>query len=468
MSNNKYIRLVLDMAIFTIGTVLTKLVQFLLMPLFTTYMTTEAYGVAELTNNMSELLFPIVTLCIYEAAFRYVVGSKFSREEIISSSIKIVSFSALIGAVIVIISNLFIHYEYAIYLYIILYAYSFRMLVAYYVRGKGYSKLFAMSGIVNAVFLAAFSYIFIVELNWDVKGYLLAIAFSYFSSMLFLFIGGKLYKEIKFGTRTSEVSRELLRYSSPLIIYNVGYWLTTMVGRYILLWNTDISTVGVYAAVIKMASVINMLQQAFYAAFQLNTSREYESKDKENYFSNIFRLYAICILMFGSVILCSTPILAHFTLKQDFYSARVYLPLILFVAIIDCLFCFYKTMYTTYKFTKKAVPSMLVGTVVNIVVCVLTAKKFGIWGICVASLLCYVSQAVYRIIDVRSFVNVKCDWKIVIPCICALFGQVILLTYESTFNFFMACCISIVIFVTSFICYRRDLTNILKRVLGKS
>lgn len=199
------------------------------------------------------------------------------------------------------------------------------MLIAYYVRGKGYSKLFAVSGIINAVFLAIFSFLFLVLLKWDVKGYLLAIAFSYISSMVFLFVGGRLYKEIKFSIKTKAVTKELLRYCTPLIIYNVGYWITTMSGRYILLWSTDASTAGVYAAVIKMASVINMLQQAFYAAFQLNTSREYESTDKEEYFSNIFKLYAACILMFGSIILCFSPAFGeNYAKKRVLYSQGVF------------------------------------------------------------------------------------------------------------------------------------------------
>lgn len=107
MSKNRYVRLIVDMGVFTVGTVLTKLVQFLLMPLYTTYMNYRSICVAELTNNMSELLFPIVTLCIYEAAFRYVIGSKYSKEEILTSSIKVLSLSSLAGAIIVIFSQLF-------------------------------------------------------------------------------------------------------------------------------------------------------------------------------------------------------------------------------------------------------------------------------------------------------------------------------------------------------------------------
>ena len=44
VSSNKYRTLLSDIMIFIIGTVLAKAIQFILMPLYTTYMSTEAYG----------------------------------------------------------------------------------------------------------------------------------------------------------------------------------------------------------------------------------------------------------------------------------------------------------------------------------------------------------------------------------------------------------------------------------------
>lgn len=462
MTQNKYYRLVMDMMVFVVGTVLAKAVQFLLMPLYTTYMSTEAYGVAELTNNLSEFFFPIVTLCIYEAVFRFTVGSQFKKEEVISVSIRILSLSAIAGAIILAVSKVFFHYRYAGYLYFILYMYSFRMLIAYYIRGKGYAKVFAASGIVNAVFLAFFNYLLLVKLGWDVDGYLLSIGFSYMASAVFLFAGGKVYADLTRCAGMKKVGRELLNYSMPLIIYNIGYWLTTMSGRYILLWSEGASAAGKYAAVVKLAAVINMFQQAFYAALQLNTSREYESADKETYFTNIFRLYSSVILASGSVILAVSPILAGLTLRKDFYDAKKYLSIVLFIAIIDCMFCFYKTMYTTFKLTGRAVPSMILGAAVNIVVGVITVKQYGIWGICLASLLCYASQIIYRIVDVNRFVKIKCSWKYIIPGVFLLLLQSLLLAEGSVYAVLLSAMIAVSVVSVSMIVNRTDIMKIWK------
>lgn len=459
MSDKKYMLLITDMMIFVIGTVMTKVIQFLLMPLYTTYMSTEAYGIAELTNNMSELFFPIITLCIYEATFRFVIESKFSKEEILTASIKILFISFLISFIVLIIINSFFSYKYVLYFYFILYSYSLKMLLLYYVRAKGYSKLVASSGIIEAIFLAIFNVVFLLFLKLAVTGYLLAIGFAYLLSVIYLFTRGQAYKEINLNLQTNIITKELLAYSVPLIMYNVGYWLSLMSGRYILLWKTDASIAGTYAAVIKIAAVINMLQQAFYAAFQLNTSRAYEDDRKEEYYSIIFNLYSSIVLCLGSIIICFAPLLATFTLKNQFYSARVYLPLILFTAILDCIFCFYKTMYTTYKLTRRAVPSMIIGAIVNIFVCLVTVTKFGIWGICAANFLCYIYQAIYRVFDVKKFINLNCNWKIILVNIFIMCIQVILLSLNEVIYIKISWSLAALIFIINIIVYNKAYYN---------
>lgn len=48
-----------------------------------------------------------------------------------------------------------------------------------YIRGNGKSKIFAMSGVVNAISLSIFNVIFLVILKTGENGYLLSIGLSY-------------------------------------------------------------------------------------------------------------------------------------------------------------------------------------------------------------------------------------------------------------------------------------------------
>ena len=92
---DKYKTLVSDTAIFALGNLLIKLIQFFLLPLYTIYMSTAEYVVAELTNNLAELLLPIFSFCIYEATFRYVMDKGISEKSVLYNSLLLLIINSL-------------------------------------------------------------------------------------------------------------------------------------------------------------------------------------------------------------------------------------------------------------------------------------------------------------------------------------------------------------------------------------
>lgn len=417
---NEYRRLASDIFTFIMGTVLTKAIQFILMPLYTGYMTSDAYGIAELTNSLAELFFPIATLCIYEAAFRYAVDPEFEDSKLIAAVIRVMIISLCMGLIVTLTGRIVFGYPYAVYLFFILYAYSIRMCMAYYVRGKGFTKVFAMSGVVNALSLFVFNIVFLVILRTEVKGYLISIGLSYCVSALYLLIKGRIVHRIHLHADSGSDLNILLRYCIPLIFYNVLYWFTTISGRYLLMWFTDSSTAGKYVAAIKIAAVINVIQQAVYAAFQLNSARMYGEKGKEIYYSHIINLLISIYCTFGAFIVCLTPFLAQITLKNDFYSAGCYLPVIMLAALINCISSLLGTMYSVYKKTQRMVGVSIAGAIVNTGVGLALTPLWGVWGICIASVCCYSCQTICKFFDIRKFCKIRYNYRLIITDILIL------------------------------------------------
>lgn len=468
MEKVKYVNLAKDMMIFVLGIVLSKLVQFFLMPVYTTYLSVDDYGIAELTNNFAEFLFPIATLCIYEAAFRYAIDKNYSKNKIITESFRFVTLTLIIVACLMFVMYCFYPYKYMILLYIILVSYSYKTLILFFIRGEGYSKYFAVSGVVGALILGVATYFFVVFLKADISGYIISISLSHIISTLYIIVKCKVYKQIRFSFKFDFILlKDMLQYSSPLVIYNIGWWLNTISGRYILLLCLNPFSAGVYTAAVKISAVINMAQQAFYSAFQLNNAKQIENKDKDVFFSKSFKIYSAGILIFGSIILSFVEILADITLKKDFNMAKQYLPIILLTAILECLFCFFKTMYTTFKITQKATVSMIVGSIVNLSVSLLLVKELEIWGVCIATLLCSISQSIYRIYDIKKIVSIKCYWSIINVSIILLCLQVYLWKnaeyYSLYFNFFITLAIAII----NYRCCKEDLHDIFEFIVGK-
>lgn len=181
-----------------------------------------------------------------------------------------------------------------------------------------------------------------------------------------------------------------------------------------------------------------MIQQAVYAAFQLNSSRIYTESNKELFYSEVINVFISIYCVFGALVVCLTPLLAKITLKKDFYSAGCYLPAIMLAAIINCISSVIGTMYSTYKQTQKMVGVSIVGLLVNMGIGIILTPVIGIWGVCVASVCCYACQLVYKYFDVGKFCKINYQWKYTVPDIILLLFIVFIMSANIPYNVWIA------------------------------
>ena len=68
-------------AIISIGKMGTQVVNFLLLPLYTAKLTTEAYGNFDYVTTIAFFLVPLMTLLMEESMFRFLIDSKTDKEK---------------------------------------------------------------------------------------------------------------------------------------------------------------------------------------------------------------------------------------------------------------------------------------------------------------------------------------------------------------------------------------------------
>ena len=78
---NREKQLVKNTVIITIGKICTQMISFFLLPLYTSILTTEEYGVVDLLNTLVSLFIPIVTFQIEQAVFRYLIDARNDEEK---------------------------------------------------------------------------------------------------------------------------------------------------------------------------------------------------------------------------------------------------------------------------------------------------------------------------------------------------------------------------------------------------
>ncbi len=84
-----------NMAIFTIGSFVSKLLVFFLVPFYTSILTESEYGIADVMQSSLLLLVPLLSINAGEAALRYGLEYTDDRDIIFLYGIKRVSFSII-------------------------------------------------------------------------------------------------------------------------------------------------------------------------------------------------------------------------------------------------------------------------------------------------------------------------------------------------------------------------------------
>lgn len=113
--NSKYKILVSNTVIFAIGNILVKFMPLLLMPLYTSVLTTSQYGVAELLNNIIEIIFPLASLCIVEALYRFSIEENANHYVLFTNTVFIMILGNSIVGIASIVWYFVFKYEHALY-----------------------------------------------------------------------------------------------------------------------------------------------------------------------------------------------------------------------------------------------------------------------------------------------------------------------------------------------------------------
>jgi O-antigen/teichoic acid export membrane protein len=83
---SKYTRLLSNTAILGAGTFVSKVLVFLLMPLYTALLSAEQFGTADILTQTANLLIPLAALGITDGLFRFTLDADAERRKRIFSS----------------------------------------------------------------------------------------------------------------------------------------------------------------------------------------------------------------------------------------------------------------------------------------------------------------------------------------------------------------------------------------------
>lgn len=411
---NKYKKLLSNTLIFGIGTFSSKVMVYLLMPLYTALLSKAEYSTADLITQAANLLMPLAAIGMYDGIFRFAIDAGEKKKEVYSSGMAVLLLGSVVFTLLSPILWQFDYFEgYNWLIVVFVITANLQCAVSFYVRGLGYTKMYALQGIINTALNIALNVIFLVCFDMGVLGYVLSVVVANVLVTLFLIVAMKLWRDFDIKLVTKETVVAMLKYSVPLIPNTVFIWVNSVANRFIVAHFCGNDVNGLFAAALKIPTAITLLTTIFTEAWQLSAVTDADDNGRGSFYSSVFKSYLGLICMAGSALIALSKVFTVLLMDASYYDAWQYMPTMIISTVFLSLATFMGSVYLVKKKSVMSLVTSMTGAAVNILITVLLipafAEKFNLivaaQGAAFGSIAGYLAVYLIRAINAQSYVK---------------------------------------------------------------
>ena len=413
--NKKNRFLLKNIVLFTLGSFGSKILSFLFVPLYTSVLSTTEYGSVDLITSTASLLIPVFLLSIFDATLRFGMDSKYKKEDVLSTSLNI----AMKGSLILIICVIFlsttnlinISNVYLVYLCIYFILNALNQILNLYLRTKNKAVVIAMSGVLCTFVTCIMNVGLLLIFKLGIIGYIISNTFGILLQNIYQLFAGKVYKDIRFR-KYNDLSKPMIKYSSPLIANSISWWINNASDRYILTLLRGVAANGIYSVSYKIPTILSMFQGIFYNAWSISAISEFDQSDEDGFIGSNYSIYSFISLLICSIILVLNIPLAKFLYRGDYFNAWECVPFLLMGTVFSGISQFEGSLFAAVKNTKSVAKTTVIGAIINTICNFIFIYYIGTIGAALATLFGYSITWALRTKYLHKFIKMKVDWPI--------------------------------------------------------
>lgn len=460
-----------DFGIYSIGVLGSKLITFIMGPLYSHYVVPCDYGYYDLCLEFCLILVPVVTLQLRDGTFRYLLETQDSKERtrIVSFVYRTLFETATITLIIAFFISLFHPIQYLWYTVALLIIMSFYDVLAQVIRGLGNNKAFVMVGLTASFGIGVFSVFFVVWLKMGVLGIFLANILARILSIAVVESWMRTFSRFfRIKVDHKAISKNMIKFCLPLVPVTLCGLLPPLLDRLFLKEIWSLEHAGIYAMAVRLAGIIHSVSIIFYQTWQENAIQQYNSSDRDNFFSKVFNgyIYVLAIVLIGYVFFLK--IIFPWLMAEKYQPCLPYLYPIGITWIIIAISNYFLLPYQCAKDTKSVIPSVIILIIVNVGLNSLLVPIWKIWGIIATGTIGYSLVTLYLWLDTRKYFTLHFYPRTLIPIFVILAGLIPF--YYSTNHFFDILYLivaMIIIFVALPTDFHDSILNKIKKVTHK-
>ena len=458
---SQYNKLAKNTLWFAIGEFGSKLITFFMVPLYTSVLTRKDFGQVDIFNTTLSLLIPFISLILPEAVLRFSLDKDEDKSEVLTNALIIILIMYILY---IIVFNKLLNLEFLsstqlIFNLILLFT-VIKQLFSFFSKSIDKIIVYSLGGILQTILTVSLNIYFLLIIKMGINGIFYSILISEILIALYYFYFSKGYDYIKIRKINLNKTKDMLKFSIPLIPNVLNWWIMNVSDRYILLYFLGYESTGLYAVSCKIPTIIAIVNTIFYQSWQLAAIENYNSKERDSFYTNIFKINMALMFIICSGVLMILKIFMRFYVSNNFYIAYKYIPLLLIGTIFSSFSSFFGVGYIATKNTHKAFTTSIMGSLVNIIINVLLISYIGIQAAAASTLLAYLTLWVVRIYQTRIYYTITIDYKKLVLSIFVVLYQSYLIIYYEDINIVM----QIFLFIFAIAIYYKEMAILICKI----
>jgi O-antigen/teichoic acid export membrane protein len=416
-------RLIKGSGIYVIGKMLPEAIKFLLIPIYTRFLTTSDYGIVAVVGVVGSILNIILLMGLPESVtrfyFDYSKKTKEFKDFLGSISIFYLLFSLLVVIILTffgesIFGNLFSKISFSPYIKLALWTsffVSLKLILLNVYRAEERSLKYVAWRLASFLFTTGLIIYFVVIAKEGALGKIKGAFYASFTFFIIFII--MTFKEANITISKTKLF-SALKFGVPLVPHVLSVNILASADRILLERLSTLSEVGLYNVGYQIGQVFFMIMSSINYAWvpiYYAIAQDKAVNKAKKIFSRMTTLYIALGSFFASgVILFSREIIYFFTTER-FYSSYHVVPIIAISYVLHLIYIMdVRSLYLEKK--TYMIPSFtIIAVIVNIGLNILWIPEFGMVGAAYATLIAHLIQSSITHIFAQRVYQVKYDYR---------------------------------------------------------
>lgn len=410
----KYQTLAKNTGLVFIGTIGSKLINVIMLPLYTRWLVPDDFGAVDTMNTYALFIVGFVCLCLPDAIFIFPRNvddkkkSEYFTSGLLFSLLTLAASALLFFAV----SSVMTHYgqtnvfaKYPWFIYGLMFTTYIQNYTQSFTRSLDEMLHYSVAGMVLTFSVAAFSILMIPKMG--LSGYALSLMAANLVAASYSFFAAKCYKYVSLPSATVGSVKEMLAYSAPLLPNGIMWWLVNGLNRPVMEHFLGLFAIGLYAVANKFSGLVYSMLSILSLAWNNSVLDEYGKPGFDRFYNNYVKMLTVALFLGGMVICALSRPLVQILTTPEYYEAYKYVPVLTLGVIFSGISGTVGGIFSAIKKSKYFFYSSVWGGVASVVALFALTPLFGLMGASISVVVSFFCMMIARMIYAKPYARIE-------------------------------------------------------------